>query len=378
MSLPGRLGSIAGGLSIAALVGCAGAPGRASMVHEAEQTRTSLASQDAKQIAPEAFAEAERALTEAKDAERRGDDVTAALHGERAVASYARATSIARLTRARQEDAAAREALERASAEARGYAEKRREVDREAEDLEKKLRVARESESPASSGPTEPGRERARTVAAQSLLVQARLICSAARLVTSKDSPDVAALDAADAALGPASGGKPVTIDQAARGRASCLQSLTRARRGQLSDPDRADALLTAMSRAGASAQGTKPEVSPSRDERGVVMTMRALFNGERLVPEAEAALKDLGRVAQAHPTFAVQVVLHDAATPSAADTATNTRRGEAIARALEEGGASRARLKVEQAGARIPVVDPSSRDRERNARVDVVFVSAD
>ena len=85
-----------------------------------------------------------------------------------------------------------------------------------------------------------------------------------------------------------------------------------------------------------------------------------------------------LGRVAAAHPTFAVQVVLHDATTPSAAETSANQKRGEAIAKALADGGLAAVKVKVEQAGARAPVVDPKDpRHRERNARVEIVFVGA-
>ena len=109
-----------------------------------------------------------------------------------------------------------------------------------------------------------------------------------------------------------------------------------------------------------------------------MVVTLRSAFKGERLTPEAEASVKDLGRVAAAHPSFAVQVVVHDAQAPSAAESATNQKRGEAIVQALTAGGAAAAKVKVEQAGAKAPVVDPKdTRHRDRNARVEIVFVSS-
>ena len=69
--------------------------------------------------------------------------------------------------------------------------------------------------------------------------------------------------------------------------------------------------------------------------------------------------------------------MLHDATNPSAGEVAANARRGEAIAAALASGGAPAAKIKVEQAGARAPVVDPSDgKRRERNARIEIVFVA--
>jgi outer membrane protein OmpA-like peptidoglycan-associated protein len=80
--------------------------------------------------------------------------------------------------------------------------------------------------------------------------------------------------------------------------------------------------------------------------------------------------------VAAAHPGFAVQVVIHDAASPSAADTALDKKRGEAITKALTAGGANSEKTKVEQAGARAPVFDPTdAKRRSGNARVEIVFV---
>jgi hypothetical protein len=91
----------------------------------------------------------------------------------------------------------------------------------------------------------------------------------------------------------------------------------------------------------------------------------------------AAAKLKELGRVAAAHPSFALQVVVHDAQPPRPKDDV-DARRAEAAARALVDGGATAARLKTELAGARAPVVDPAdAKLRARNERLDVVFVAS-
>lgn len=359
---------------------CAGASGsKIGRVDEAQRMRAQLGGHDAQTLAPQAFAAADQELRLAKEAQSSGDTTGAELHADRALATYNQAIVLARLSRATQEEAAAAQELASASEEARGYTAQRKAIDREADDLEKKLRVAREAQLPPASGPADPERSRARVVAAHALVTQARLLCSAARLV-SPQAPGLADADAAVTGLEKQIEGSktPVTIDPAARARAACLGSLTKARRSAGPDADQADTLLGELSQAGAAAKGSKSDLAPARDERGVVITLRSAFKGDKLTPEAEASLKDLGRVAAAHPTFAVQVVLHDAQQPSAAEAQANQKRGDAVTQALVAGGAAAAKVKVEQAGARAPVVDPrDARHRERNARVEIVFVSS-
>jgi outer membrane protein OmpA-like peptidoglycan-associated protein len=158
-------------------------------------------------------------------------------------------------------------------------------------------------------------------------------------------------------------------IDAAARARAQCLAMLTKARRASSAADPGTDALLAELSAAGG--------WDPSRDERGVVVTLRGAFKGSALASDAEAKARDLGRVAGAHPAWSVQVVLHDATAPSATETTANTSRAEALVKALVAGGAPAAKTKAELAGAKAPVADPSDAQRRaRNARVEVVFVA--
>ena len=368
------------GLSLALLAGCAGAnTSGLARVNEADRMRGGLVGHDVEKLAPQAFAIADQELKLAKEAQAKDDAPSAELYAERALAAYGHAIALARLARATQEEAAANEALAKATAEASAYATQRKAVDHEADDLEKKLRVAREAQLPLASGTADPERERARVVAAHSLVVQARLLCSAARLVSAQ-APGLPEAETAVSSLEKQiDGGKsPVAIDPAARARVGCLSSLTKARRPSTSDVDKTDALLAELTQARDPKKGAAADLTPSRDERGVVVTMRSIFKADKLSTEAEGSLKDLGRVAAAHPTFAVQVVLHDATTPSAAETSANQKRGEAIAKALADGGLAAVKVKVEQAGARAPVVDPKDpRHRERNARVEIVFVGA-
>lgn len=361
------------------LAACGGAAvtSNVARVAEADRARAGLAGKDAQSLAPQAFAEAEAALKAAKDAEAKGDTTSAELHGERAVAGFQRAVALARLARATEEEASAKEALSRATEQMQRWSAQRKTAEREADDLEKQLKIGREAAAPAPSGPADPDRERARLVAAQALTAQARLLCSAARLVAAQ-APGLAEAETTVADLEKKLEGtpKPAPIDAAARARSACLTSLTKARRASGTESDKVDALLAELSQSADPKAKSTTDLAPVRDERGVVVTLRNVFKGEKLAAESEATLKDLGRVAAAHPTFAVQVVLHDATPPSAAEIQASSRKGEAVTTALKAGGANAAKIKVEQAGAKAPVVDPKdAQRRDRNARVEVVFV---
>lgn len=351
-------------------------------VADAEQLGQGIGARGDASLAPQAFAIAEQELRAAKAADAKGDAASAELHADRAVASFQHATVLARASRAAQELSSANEALARATEQKGRFSSQRAAIDRETTELEKQLKVARDAELPASSGPADPERERARAVAAQTLVTQARLLCSAARLLA-PSAPGLTEAEAAAVAVEKELGNSKAKapIDGAARARAGCLGSLDKARRATASSADAADALLGELSLAGAAprAEGSASsgDLSPSRDERGVVVTLRGIFQGDKLTKEGEASLKDLGRVAAAHPAFAVQVVVHDATPPGDAALAVDKKRGDAAAQALVAGGAAAERLKVEQAGARSPVVDTSlARLRARNERVEVVFVA--
>jgi hypothetical protein len=300
------------------------------------------------------------------------------------VAAYDHALTVARLARATMELADAQKSLDDATTQEASLDASRAALEGEAEELEQRLRVARQRVLPASSAATTPEREAARGVAARSLAMQARLLCAAARLVT----PDAAGLADADGEIvaleqRQPKGQRQATIDDAARARAHCLDVLTRARRGTADDAGNADALLAELSAAGG--------WDPSRDERGVVVTLRDVFRGTELTVNATAKLKELGRVAAAHPLFAVQVVVHDAQAPAPAvdhaaagtpgvrsSDATDAKRAELAVQALVGGGAAASGVRAELAGARLPIVDPSDpKERGRNERLEVVFVGS-
>lgn len=377
-----------------ATAGCfSAATPKVARVGDAERAREAGKGRGAERLAPQLFAAGDTELRLAREASARGESETADLHADRALAAYAHAGVLARLAVATEDLATASAERERLDELGRRHAALRATVEREAEDLERQLKVAREAELPAPSGRADPDREKARWVAAQSLVAEAKLLCSAARLV-SESAPGLREAEAALKELekrtdGGARGAGAKTsapIDEAARLRAACLSALTRSRRASASRAlDETDALLSELSEANApkapvSPSATKPTkripATPSRDERGVVVTMPAssTFEGDALTREAKDAVSDLGRVAAAHPAFAIQIALHD---DGERPVASGERRGKAVADALVDAGASRARVRVELAGSKAPVVDPSSKDRAKNARVEVVFVPA-
>ncbi len=357
---------------VAVLGGCAGAatPAARTQLSELERTRTSAAAKEAEALAPQAFARAEEARKLALQAERAGDDIGAALQAERAIAGFSHAFALARLARATREEVEASAALTKAADDARQLTGAREAADREADDLEKQVKVAREALAPPPSGPADPQREAARLVAARALATQARLLCGAAHLL----APDAAMLDAAEKAVDAldaqlAGSPRPAPIDPAARARAACLAVLSKVRRESKAAGGEGDALLAELS--------AMAGWDPVRDERGVTVTLRGLFAGAVLAPAAETKLAELGRVAAAHPAFAVQVVVHDADAPGEKERAADRARADACVKALVAGGAAAGRLKAELAGARAPLVDPDDAARRpRNARVEVVFVA--
>jgi flagellar motor protein MotB len=338
---------------------------------DVDRARTSPGAREGMERAPQEFQHAEDERRLAHQSENEGDGTSASLHAERAMASYQRAFVLARLARATDDLAAAKSSLEVTDEQAHKLAASRADVEREADELDKQLRIAKEAIQPVPSGPADPAREAARLVAARALASEGHLICSAARLL----APSFAGLtdasnSVADLEAMLTHAPRPAPIDAAGRARAACLTLLTRARRdaGTAHAAD-SDALLDELAATGA--------WEPSRDERGVVVTLRNAFKGTALEEAAQRKLADLGRVATAHPAFAVQIVLHDASEPTAHEAEADAQRAEAASAAIILGGATKDRLASVLAGARSPLVDPAdAHHRARNARLDVVFVA--
>jgi len=365
-----RAGAVfAAAMVVSLLGGCGAAAIQIAALDDMERARGGPAAQEGAKLAPEAYARAEQERRIALEEHAAGDDVGAVLHAQRAVAAYDHALAVVRLARATTEVADAQKTLDDATTEVQGIEGSRAQLEREAAELDERVRLSRERLLPASSAPATAEREAARLVAARSLAVEARLLCGAARLV----AMDAAGLGDADGERGKldgrlATGPRPAPIDEAARVRARCLDVLTRARRAAGDDAGASDALLTELSASGG--------WDPARDERGVVVTLHDAFRGAELAVDTTTKLRDLGRVAAAHPGFALQVVVHDAVPAGPRDDA-DTRRAGLAAQALVAGGATSGRIQPELVGTRAPLVDPGdARQRGRNERLDVVFVA--
>jgi hypothetical protein len=175
-----------------------------------------------------------------------------------------------------------------------------------------------------------------------------------------------------DAALGPSGGAKATPIDLATRARAGCLSVLTRTRRqagaassGGTTDGS-ADGLLAELG-----AMGQKSGFSPSRDERGVVVVLRDVFEGEAVGSRAKGLLEQLDRVASAHKRFAIAVVVHSDKPVSAADRAKWDARAGKIASLFASVPETR-RLALFAADA----LPAAAGKNARNTRVEIVFIA--
>jgi outer membrane protein OmpA-like peptidoglycan-associated protein len=347
-------------------VACAPVP-RPTVLGEVDRARAAPAAEDAKTFAPQAYLYAEKLRADAEKAQKGGDRTGAQILAEHALAAYAHASALSRLAKAT-------ERLERASArvaatteQATKLDENQRRVAAEADDIEGRLRVARDALPLTPSEPASAERERARFTAARSLAVEARLLCVATQMLV-PDTKEVTQAFESLRALDEELAKKPARapIDTAVKLRSTCLAELTRARRpATLRAPEEGapDALLDELSRAGS---------EPRRDERGVVVILRDLFKSKTLTAPATDALTRLGQVARAHASFPVLVVVHARRGTSAADA---TQQGEAIAKQLATSGA--ARVKVELAGDALPIAAPQQKDAiPRNDRVEIVFVA--
>jgi hypothetical protein len=347
------------------LAACAPMP-RPAVMHEVDSARASAAVQEAAKAAPQAYADAELRRSQAETAFNDDDQPSAQILSEQALAAYARATVQARLVKAQATLADEQLRLAKATLLQNDLDAQQQRFLLEAETLETRLQVARDAEPLPMSAPASAEREHARLSAVKALLSQAKLLCLSARLLEpSREGlpPLLGKLGELNAKLG----APPAPIDDAIAVRSGCLKELTLARRpATQKDPAAGvtDALLAELSAA---------NLLPFRDDRGVVVTLRTLFNAkDQLTPEASTTLDSLGKVAKAHAEFPVLVVVHGAhgnATPH------DTAQATATAEALREAGA--AKVETDTAGSAQPVLDPDRPGASvRNARVEVVFVS--
>jgi hypothetical protein len=335
---------------------------------EVDTVRKAPAAQTAAALAPEAFAHAEKIRREAEDAYQNGDVSGAQILGERAIAAYQHALVLARVAFANETASRARLALRDAEQKLAASDSEQKRVSAQADDLELRIKVIKDAVPVVAAGSADSAREQARLGAARSLALDAKLLCAAARLV----GPETPVLGKAQGTVDEVDKRLrekpyPAPIESAMRARAECLAALTAARRpaGTASSVGKSDQLLSEISAMGG--------WSPMRDDRGVVVTLRELFSQSQLTREGRDRLAALGRVAQAHADFPLQVVVHTRGAKSAGG---DRQQGDTVAKALVDAGANKERVWVEAAGSAHPIIDPSlARDPSRNERIEIIFV---
>jgi flagellar motor protein MotB len=343
---------------------CASAP-PPRVLSQLDGVARSPASAQAEKLAPQALLRARRWQEEARQAHERGDSAAAQALGERALAAFDRAFALARLANAAERIERAEANLSAARAELQGLDRAQLRLLEEANALERRIRVIVDAEPRESSDKAVPERVAARRDAARSLIAQGRLLCTAARLLDA-DAPVSSKLDVIDALAKRVESGE-APIDDAIGARSKCLAELSRIRQvatQKAPEVGAPDALLADL--------GKLEAYYPFRDDRGVVVTLRDLFDGGALGASGKERVATLARVAAAHARFPVLVVLHSSrGAPTDADRA----RAERVAEALKTGGAPSVR--AEAVGGAQPVVDPKGAGATaRNERVEIVFVA--
>ncbi len=346
--------------------GCATLPPPVSLT-QARAAADNPATKSAAELAPQAYASAQSFRSAAAAAYEDGDLASAEILGEHAIAAYSRTVAQARTVRAERRLAESRTELGASETALIELDALQARVGSEADLVETRVRVARDTEPLGTTTKATPGRERARWQAAASMATDARLACSAAQLLGDKSEPlskALASIRALDEELTKRRGAAP--IDKALHLRSDCLRVLTQVRRTKsLADPTSTttDSLLRQLGKA---------DLSPTRDERGVVVTLHNVFNaqGKPRDPEQLAAL---GRIGREHPDFPILVVSHRG---RGATTGKDRAQGEAIAKALHEAGAKQS-VEVVTAGTRRPLLPRTAAGaRAANERVEIVFVS--
>ncbi|HYP88553.1 MAG TPA: hypothetical protein VEQ59_10375, partial [Polyangiaceae bacterium] len=300
----------------------------------------------------------------AEQAYKDGDQPSAQILSEQALAAYLRATVEARLTRAESRLAEARVLDKQQSDRLAQLDVEQQRLAAEAADLELRAKVARDAEPLAKNEPASPAREKARREAARAIVTQGSLLCVAARLVEPNRAALAPLLGKSDELRKRLDGAAPAPIDDANALRSDCLRELTLARRPRAqAHPSlgESDALLSELSRA---------DFLPFRDDRGVVVTLHAVREAGKLSGKVTDKLTELGRVAKAHPEFPLLVVSHDARA-GAKDDGLSAQAVDA----LKAAGASR--IEARSAGSTTPVVPPERPGATaRNERLEVIFVS--
>jgi len=370
---------------VLAFSACAPIP-RPAVFAEVDAVHDNKASADDRKLAPTAYAHADKLRTESRAAFDAGDVAGAQILAERSLAAYTHALVYARIARAEAQAKDADAALTASQTELTTLDAEQARVSAEVTALEARIRVSKDAQPITPSGQAGGEREAARLAAVRSLALEAKMLCTGARLLmpsipqgtpapvgAPERSALVTQLDEADLYVSKtnesiAAGGL-APIDLATRARAACLSVLTNMRRSMTPAgraPGGGDALLGEIS--------ATRLFSPFRDERGVVVTMRDMFSGDKLTPAAVQRIEALGKIAKTNRRFPIAAVIHHEKEPSTKEAAASKARADALTAAFRSAGVET--INVLDGGAAAPVVDPRSAESKRNARIEIVFIT--
>jgi hypothetical protein len=349
---------------------CASHP-RPAVLGQIDAIRDSDGARESRQLAPQADARAEKLRSDAEAAWPKGQTASAEILAERALVAYSDARELARIVRAEKRLLETRAAVHQAELQTQKLLAEQQRAAAEAADLEARLRVEREAEELAELRPSTPDREQARLIAAKTALSQARLLCVSAKLLRGPSPEPSADLDAAFAELDGletkvVSGKSPAPLREAIASRSRCQQILTTQRRpAVMANPtsEKPDQLFVELSNAG---------FAPSRDDRGIVVTLSGAFAGNGIEAQSLAKLAVLGRLAQSHEQTPVLVIAHAG---RGEVKPIDQQRGDAAAARLKEAGANQ--VLAQALGGRLPIAQ--SKDLQasrRNERLELIFVT--
>lgn len=366
-----RFAAVLLGAAHAGLVasGCAPLP-RPALLANADQVRKSPAVADASRLVPQAVARAERFRDLAEEAYGKGAFAASSILAERAIAAYEHAAVLARVVRAVSSAESVRQNLAQAQQDLVALDAEQAHLLADINAIEMRIKVIKDAEPIVASGKADPAREAARLEAARAIVMDARLLCVSARLVSEKATVELSQAEHDVQQLETALTGtpRPAPIDEARRARAACLSALTSVRRlsAQPASSGVADVVLAELS--------SKTGQAPFRDDRGVVIALPVETRGPDLDAKARRVLDTFTTVAQAHPEFPVLAVILTRARAGSVPAQTARARLQVIAKILADSGIRSERLHTELA--EVPSSPASTPGLGEGERIELVLVS--
>jgi hypothetical protein len=339
-----------------------------------DAVRDGSAAAETRKLVPQADARAEKLRSMAESAWPKGETASSQIAAERALVAYSDAIVLARIVKAEQRLTSSKAETHQAELLLQRLETDQKQAAAESADLDAQLRVAQEAEPLAETKVASADRESARLLAARTALAQARLLCVSAKLVSAAQSPaprlndvETTLKELESVQLRLERGAKPPTpIGEAIAIRSRCQRHLTEVRRpSRMENPvsETSDRLFGELAQAG---------FAPSRDDRGIVVTIHDAFQGSAVALSSQAKLADLGRVSQHFDGVALLVVSHSL---QGNPTPTDRQRSDMAASRLRESGVKT--VQSHAAGGRLPIVGAHDVGRfRRNERLEVIFVT--